>query len=125
MGYVRMARLDEIKKSLGIEPNGKVQAFFTQTCAIHMDKYVPYDTGTLAGTVVKNNVTTGNVKSDKIIYDQEYATVVYGGVRNGKELHYNTDKHPLAGPYWDRRMVSAEMQDVVKEVQDFVDRGGK
>ena len=27
------------------------------------------------------------------------------------------------GPYWDKRMKSAEMQDVVKEVQDYV--GGR
>lgn len=125
MGYVRMAKINEIEKSLGIEPNGKVQAFFTQTCAIHMDKYVPFDTGALAETVVINGATTNNVKTDKIVYDQEYASVVYGGIRNGKELHYHTDKHSLAGPYWDRHMVSAEMQDIVKEVQDFVDRGGK
>ena len=122
---VKMQPTSVIKANLGIDTNGKVQKFFTQTCAIHMDKYVPFDTGTLAETVVKNGNTTDNVTTNEIIYDQEYAEIVYKGVRNGKPLHYQTDKHSLAGPYWDKRMVSAEMQDVVKEVQDYIDKGGK
>ena len=40
----------------------------------------------------------------------------------GKVVNYTT---PGTGSYWDKRMVSAEMQDVVKEVQDYIDRGGK
>lgn len=123
---VKMQPTSVIKANLGIEPNGKVQKFFTQTCAIHMDKYVPFDTGILAGTVVKGNVTTSNVTDDQIIYDQEYAHYVYEGIsKNGKPLVYHTDKHPYAGKHWDKRMVSAEMQDIVKEVQDFIDKGGK
>jgi len=105
-----------IMANLGIEPNGRVQRFFTNTCARHMDKYVPYDTGTLASTV--------EVGSDTITYDQPYAKVVYYGIRNGKPLNYSTDKHPLACSYWDRQMVSAEMQDIVKEVQDYARMGG-
>ena len=34
-------------------------------------------------------------------------------------LHHGT------GPYWDKRMVSAEMKDIVKECQAFINRGGK
>lgn len=33
-----------------------------------------------------------------------------------------TQRHGT-GPYWDKRMVSAEMQDVIKEVQNFIDKG--
>jgi len=117
MGYVRMAGLDEIKKSLGIEPNGKVQAFFTQTCAIHMDKYVPKDNGTLRETTT--------LTADSITYEQEYASYQYYGERKDGSHKVSNYTTPGTGPYWDRRMVSAEMQDVVKEVQDFVDRGGK
>ena len=36
----------------------------------------------------------------------------------------NTQLHGTV-PYWDKRMVSAEMNDVVKEVQAFIDKGGK
>ena len=115
---VKMQPTSVIKANLGIEPNGKVQKFFTHTCRIHNDKYVPFDTGVLAGTTTE--------ETNCYIYEQLYAHYVYGGIsKNGKPLNYHTDKHPLAGPYWDKRMVSAEMQDIVKEVQDFFDRGGK
>lgn len=112
---VRMKPTSQIVASLGLEPTGRIQKFFTHTCRIHMDKYVPYDTGTLANTV--------DERDTYIIYDQEYAKVVYYGVREGKELNYKTDKHLLAGPYWDKRMVSAEMNDIIEEVQARIGRG--
>lgn len=115
---VKMQPTSVIKARLGIEPNGKVHKFFTHTCRIHNDKYVPFDTGTLADTVTE--------ETNCYIYEQPYAHYVYEGIsKNGKPLNYHTDKHPLAGSHWDKRMVSAEMQDIVKEVQDFIDRGGK
>ena len=104
-----------IQAHLGIEPNGRVQRYFTNTCAIHMDKYVPFDTGTLAETV--------EVGYDTITYNQPYAKIVYYGVRDGKPLNFQTDNHPLACSYWDRQMVSAEMQDVISEVQAYYDGG--
>ena len=115
---VKMQPTSVIKARLGIEPNGRVQKFFTATCARHMDKYVPYDTGTLADTV--------KVENDKVIYRQQYARYVYDGVApSGKPLNYHRDKHPLANDHWDKRMWSAERADVVREVQNYVNRGGK
>ena len=43
--------ISEIKANLGIEPNGRVQKFFTNACRNHMDKYVPKDTGMLRENV--------------------------------------------------------------------------
>lgn len=120
---VTLKPISEIKARLGIEPNGRVQKLFTATCAKHMDQYVPFDKGYLAGTVINGGVPTVNVTENKIIYSQKYAKYVYYGVRNGKLLNYHTDMHEKAGPYWDRQMVSAEIDDVVKEVQKYV--GGK
>lgn len=102
--------ISQIKANLGIEPNGKVQKFFTNTCYKHMDKYVPMDTGALSTNV--------DIKSDSITYQSVYAHYMYNGTsKSGKPLNYRKDKHTYAGSYWDRRMVSAEMNDVVKEVQ--------
>ena len=104
-----------IKKQLGIDINGRVQKFFTQTCAIHMDKYVPMD---------KGNLRDYNIEGNKIIYDQPYAEYQYYGIsKTGKNLVYSPLKHPLATSYWDKKMVTNEMDDIVKEVQDFVSRG--
>lgn len=103
-----------IKVNLGINPNGRVQKFATQTCAIHMDKYVPYDEGYLADYRIEDN---------KVIYQQPYAQYQYYGIsKSGKKLEYNPDKHPLATSYWDKKMWSAEKNDVIKEIQDYIRR---
>lgn len=112
---VKMQPTSVIKANLGIEPNGKVQKFFTNTCYRYMDKYVPKDTGALRETVT--------IDSNSITYEQPYAHAQYVGEVNGRTVvNYTT---PGTGPYWDKRMVSADMQNVVAEVQDFIDRGGK
>ena len=112
---VKMQPTSVIKVNLGIEPNGKVQKFFTNTCYRYMDKYIPKDNGLLREIVT--------LTSNSITYEQEYAHAQYiGEVNGGKVVNYTT---PGTGPYWDKRMVSAEMQDIVKEVQDFIDKGGK
>lgn len=112
---VKMQPTSVIKVNLGIEPNGKVQKFFTNTCYRYIDKYVPKDNGLLREIVT--------IDSNSITYEQEYAHAQYiGEVNGGKVVNYTT---PGTGPYWDKRMVSAEIQDIVKEVQDFIDKGGK
>ena len=114
---VKLKPTSVIKARLGIEPNGRVQKFFTNTCYKHMDKYVPMDEGNL-----RTNV---DIQSSTITYESPYARYQYYGVREDgthQVQHYTT---PGTGPYWDKRMVSAEMQDVVKEVQRYVNRGGK
>lgn len=121
---VSMKPTSTIKAKLGIEPNGRVQKFFTNTCAKKMDKYVPFDEGTLAETVIVGGQPTSAVTNNTITYETKYARYVYYGIsKSGKPMNYQTDKHPLAGSYWDKRMVSAEMQDIVKEVQDYI--GGR
>ena len=118
---VKMQPTSVIKARLGIEPNGRVQKFFTSTCAKHMDKYVPFDGGNLADY---------HLESDAVVYEQLYAEYQYYGMRKDGTHVINPEnrdrtKHPLASSYWDKKMVSAEMQDVVKEVQDYINRGGK
>jgi hypothetical protein len=111
---VKIAPISVIKANLGLEPNGRVQKFFTQTCAIHMDKYVPYDEGNLADYRIEDN---------KVIYQQPYAQYQYYGIsKSGNPLHYNPDMHPQASSYWDIKMWSAEKDDVIKEVQDYIRR---
>lgn len=112
---VKMKPTSVIKANLGIEPNGKVQKFFTNTCYRYMDKYVPKDTGALRETVT--------IDSNSITYEQPYAHAQYiGEVNGGTVVNYTT---PGTGPYWDERMKSADMQNVAAEVQNFVNKGGK
>ena len=111
---VKMQPTSVIKANLGIEPNGRVHRFFTNTCYRHMDKYVPMDNGDL-----RTNV---NIDTNSITYESPYAHAQYAGFTTGPVVNYTT---PGTGPYWDERMKSAEMQDVVREVQDYINRGGK
>ena len=138
---VKMKPVSVIKARLGIEPNGRVQKFFTSTCAKHMDKYVP-----MRNSDLRSNV---DIQADSITYESPYAHYQYEGKKyvmdNGKSAYYSSDygfwskkgekKHnsgekliyhtPGTGHHWDERMKSAEMQDVIKEVQDYINRGGK
>ena len=112
---VKLKPTSQIKARLGIQPNGRVQKFFTNTCYKHMDKYVPMRDGNLR-TIV-------DIEDDSITYESPYARYQYHGVREDGSRPVRNYTTPGTGPYWDRRMVSAEMQDVVKEVQDYI--GGK
>lgn len=114
---VKMKPTSVIKARLGIEPNGRVQKFFTETCYKHMDKYVPMSNLESAGDLR----TIVDIQADHITYQSPYAHAQYVGYTKGPVVNYTT---PGTGPYWDQRMVSAEMQDVVQEVQDYID-GGK
>ena len=114
---VKMKPMSIIKANLGIEPNGRVQKFFTNTCYKHMDKYVPMDKGDLR-TIV-------DLQSNTITYEMPYARYQYYGMREDGTRPVQNYTTPGTGPYWDKRMVSAEMQDVVREVQNYVNRGGK
>lgn len=111
---MKLKPISTIKAGLGIKPNGRVQKYFTARCYQHMDKYVPKDTGNLRENVI--------LDSDSITYQSPYAHAQYVGHTKGPVLNYTT---PGTGPYWDKRMVSAEIQDVVKECQAFINRGGK
>lgn len=118
---VELKPISQIETDLGIEPNGPVQTFFTQLCAIHMDKYVPFDTGALAETTVVSGETTTNVSASYITYSQPYAHRIY----EGDEFNFQKDKHDLATSHWDKQMVTAEMSEIEDELQSFIDRGGK
>ena len=112
---IKLKPTSQIKTRLGIEPNGRVQKFFTNTCYKHMDKYVPKRDNNLR-TIV-------DIRSDSITYESPYAGYQYYGMRKDGSRVVKNYTTAGTGPYWDKRMVSAEMQDVVKEVQDYV--GGK
>lgn len=138
---VKMKPISTIKVRLGIEPNGRVQSYLAEVCEERMRKYVPEDTGALKDNVI--------VEPDKITYRSKYAHYQYVGemymdpvykkgafyskdygfwsrpgvkkVPSGRPLKY----HGGGGSYWDKKMVSAEMADVVADVQRFIDRGGR
>ena len=108
-----------IEARLGIEPNGPAHAYFTKRCADYMDKYVPYS-GNSGKLHLRENIDIG---TNYIRYNMQYAHAQYVGFTTGPVVNYTT---PGTGPYWDERMWSAEKNDLVAEVQDYVKtHGGK
>lgn len=127
---LKMKPTSTIKAELGINPNGRVQKYFTHRCRVHMDKFVPYRKGNLRKIVFEGD--------NYISYNSPYAHYVYEGilyvdpetgsswarkdvtkVPTGKELVYHTAG---TGPHWDKLMWSAEKDQVIQEVQDFIRR---
>ena len=69
--------------------------------------------------------TIVDIQPDSITYESPYARYQYYGVREDGThvvMNYTT---PGTGPKWDKRMWSAEKDEVLEEVQDFIKRGGK
>ena len=106
---MKLQPISVIKARLGIEPNGRIHKFFTDTCYKHMDKYVPKDIGNLRNIVTRT--------ANSITYESPYAHAQYVGFTKGPIRRYTT---PGTGPYWDKRMWSAEGNIVVREVQNKV-----
>lgn len=114
---VRINSLNKIKKRLKIDDNGPAQKFLTETCYKHMDKYVPMKEGNLR-TIV-------DLDKNTITYESPYASYQYYGKRKDKTHVVKKYTTPGTGPKWDKRMLSAEKKDVIKEVQNFIKNGGK
>ena len=118
---VKIQPTSVIKAELGINPNGPVQEFFTSTCYRYMDKYVP-----MSDTIHKGDLRSiVDIQSDRIVYQSPYASYQYYGERKDKTHKVKNYTTPGTGPYWDERMWSAQKDEVLKEVQDFIKRGGK
>lgn len=101
--------LSKIKKNLKLD--GRAQAFLISTVAKHMDKYVPMDRGNLRSEITLTPTT--------ITYEMPYAHAQYVGFTTGPVVNYTT---PGTGPYWEKRMLSAEANDIKKELIDFIRR---
>lgn len=137
---VKMKLISVIKANLGIEPNGKVQSYFTERCATYMDRYVPKgDTLLLSEktTIDSNSITyempyahyqyIGKLYVDPItkkgaFYNEDYGFWSRPGVKKEKT---EIDLKQNGYPYWDKKMWSIHEKDIVKELQDFIDKGGK
>lgn len=102
--------LTEIKGKLKLD--GRAQAFLTSTVAKHMDKYVPMD-------IMGNLRTNVSLTQNTITYESPYAHAQYVGFTKGPVVNYTT---PGTGPYWDKRMLSAEANDIKRELADFIRR---
>ncbi len=83
---MKLKPISRIKTRLGIDANGKVQKFFTDTCYKHMNKYVPKDVGNLRTIVDKG--------TNYITYESNYAHAQYIGEVHGSPVqNYTTPRN--------------------------------
>lgn len=115
MGEVHLIPTEKIIKKLGIEPNGRIQAFFTEDCLKRMDKYVP-----MRDTPLR---TTTDVQSNSITYQSIYANYQYHGMRRDGTHVVKNYTTPGTGSYWDRKMVSAEINELIEDVENAIKKG--
>lgn len=145
---VNMKPVNTILARLGVNRNGDVQRFVTNTINLRITRYMPYRTGTLAtkSKYVKS-ATEIEVIAPYAAY-QYYGKVMVDsrtgkgpanipGVglryRNGatlkatdRDLNYTRTQHRRAGPYWDRRMMAAESARIRADIQQYVNgKAGK
>ena len=95
---------NKIVDKYGMQENGDTQLFLANTCFRRMQKYVPFDSGALS--------TTATIKPHKVIYEMPYA-----------HKQYTTNKGKgIRGKYWDKKMVSAEKELIIKEVKAYAEK---
>lgn len=130
---------------LNLQSGGLVQRTIDKAVIDWSLQYCPMETETLA----KSAYTATQIGSGRVVYDEPYAHYQYYGVvygpnipifdddsgeptgfyspKNekkhpipGRELQYNTEKNPLAGPFWFERMKADHLDDIVKEAKSVV-----
>lgn len=152
---VKMNPTSVIKARLGIQKGGPAHAFFTNTCYRYMGQFVPGGIKGLLNQNVDIDTDKITYKSPYARYQYHGELYVdpflkIGGfpirggkisfnpsdgivegfvsrkgvskIASGKPLNYHT---PGTGSFWDKKMWTSRGKEVVKEVQDFVDRGCK
>lgn len=133
--------LDTITREKLKMPN--VLTFMANEAKRLMDPYVPARNMVLAQNV--RIYTEGNPASGErgiVHYQSPYAHYQYAGilyvssktgaawsrgeykVPTGKKLNYSKFRHPLATSNWDKAMLTANRESLVKAVQGFIDGGG-
>ena len=128
----------------GLSPNGPAQAYLTNIVNRRITRYMPFRTGTLATKLKRiTSPTTIEITAPYAAY-QYYGVVMIDPKINAagfmtpegwrsrrgsrkvltdRPLQYDRSKNPLAGPFWDRRLVAAEGAAIASELQTYINRG--
>lgn len=124
---VELHGVREIIRRKGLAPGGAVQRQHTANVLRRIVRYLPYR----SGKTIKQTIIQTDISRPEIVTRTPYAKYIYHGkVMVGKApkrvtdkpLEYTKDKNPLAGPRWDRRLVSAEGKLLARELQSYLDR---
>ena len=120
---VKMKPVNTILTRMGVKPDGDVQMFVTNTVNRRITRYMPFRSGALA-TKLKHikSATEIEVLGPYARY-QYYGKVMEGPAPKAvtdRDLKYDKVKNPLAGPFWDRRLIANEGAQIAGEVRRYV-----
>ena len=122
---VEMRPVNVILNRLGVGADGDVQMQVTRIINQRITRYMPYRTGVLA-TKLKHIKSPTEIEVLGPYARYQYFGKVMAGpppkVVTDRDLVYTKTKNPLAGPFWDRRMMQAEGKQIANEIQRYVDR---
>lgn len=150
VGHVRvdMKPVKHIMARLGIDARGDVQKFHTANVLRRIQKYMPYRTGAtihlmMAQSPVHDPLVRVTVPYARMLYyGKVMVDPVTGAVgfltENGwrsrrgvpkvvsdRDIQYDKTKNPRAGPFWDRRLVASEGNQMSAELYAYVRRRGR
>lgn len=131
---LKMNDTNKILKDHGMQENGAVTKCLRDTVDRFCDPYVPMESGML-----KNSKTYPS--NHEIKYTSPYAHYMYKGqlmvgptgsswAKKGEKKHYTSKSlkfqgAPKRGGEWEKRMMNDRKKDVIKNVQNFIKKGGK
>ena len=120
---VKMKPVNTVLTRMGVKADGDVQMFVTNTVNRRITRYMPFRSGALA-TKLKHikSATEIEVLGPYARY-QYYGKVMEGPAPKAvtdRDLKYDKTKNPLAGPFWDRRLIANEGAQIAGEVRRYV-----
>lgn len=146
---VDMEPIASILKRLGIDKNGDVQKHATSIINKRITRYMPYRTGALS-TNVKYIKSPTEIEVAANYAHYQYVGKKRVNAKTGKGPAFlegigfryklgtvtkptdiDLDQRPhspgndRAGPLWDRRLMAAEKDAIVADIQDYIRRKGK
>ena len=145
---VEMKPVNTILVRLGVDKNGNVQKFVTNTINLRLTRYMPASQSEVLSTKLKYVKSPTEIEVLGPYAGYQYYGKVMVNAKTGKgpalipgvgyryrkgtvlkatdrDLKHDRTKHPKAGPYWDRRMMAAEKGAIVSDIQAYIRRKGK
>ena len=135
---LEMKPVGVILARLGIDKNGRVQRFLTETVNLRITRYMPYRAGVLSSKLKfvssPTEITVNGPYARYQYYGKLWVDHITGSAFSPKygwkvptntPLNYDKFKNSRAGPFWDRRMMAAEKDAIVRDVQERIKRGGR
>lgn len=139
---IKIPSVQQLLERCGVTPTGDVQAYWTSMVNKRLTRYMPYRSGALATKLKQiTGPTTITVSAPYARYQYYGKAMVNAATGNGpryipgigfrwpkgatlavtdRDLQYDTTKNAAAGPFWDRRLVSAEQSAMLAEMRRYI-----